>query len=826
MIYTLRDYQQGCVDDTLKFCKSKQNYGLSVLPTAAGKSLCIAEIIRQLDNIPTLVLQPTQELLKQNYGKYTAQGGEASLYSASVGKKEISNVTYATPGSVKSLAAKFQHVRLVVIDEAHLMCKKGGMIDKLVNKLHKSVKVVGLTATPLELKSYMGEDGNYSQLNMITRVRPRFWKSIFHVTQVRDLFDRGFLCPTRFTSYDFGMRNVKSRGSDFDLEDVSRVAKEFGVIEFAQKLINESIKRGKKKILVFAPTVNEAKELGRLIPNSAIIDAHTKKKVRAGIVDDFVNGDLRVLLNFSTLCLDTETEILTKAGFKNYKELTYEDEVANWWDDRSITYTNPNKVIVRDMYPEERMISLSSRSLDFRVTDSHDMVMANAAGIPKKIKAGDMVNRSSTSHFTAGNFKPEKFFVDQEVVNKGRFIASNSFNYRKHDGLSMDESKAIAEKGYEEKMKLVYKNPHELTMDECELIGFFLGDGSSSGGRYVISQAMRYTKICKRLDELLESCNITYSKHEKSGKYFTWTLNTGKGSGPQKVDGLHSILPYFVKGGSELYRHFNKEQVRSLMLGFWMAGGDHGNLEKTDNFRVYNTDLGLLNLLQEICITRGFSSNLKLRKEANSEKGWQALYQITFSSRDRIINTIHKNSPAIDEGYVDERVWCVENDSHNIITRRNGKVMVTGNCTGFDAPQIDLIVCLRPTKSYALYYQIYGRGIRIAEGKEVCDFVDLSGNCVTFGDPKDLIFEDLRNFGWGMFVGNSLMSGIPIGQKISKKSLDIRNTLCNFGTKYKGKPFSQVPTYYLEWVKDNFDLSTPWAKKEIVKPLKALGIIN
>lgn len=43
---------------------------------------------------------------------------------------------------------------------------------------------------------------------------------------------------------------------------------------------------------------------------------------------------------------------------------------------------------------------------------------------------------------------------------------------------------------------------------------------------------------------------------------------------------------------------------------------------------------------------------------------------------------------------------------------------------GFDQPDVDCIVCLRPTKSRALYSQIVGRGTRMAPGKDYCLILD------------------------------------------------------------------------------------------------------
>ena len=58
--------------------------------------------------------------------------------------------------------------------------------------------------------------------------------------------------------------------------------------------------------------------------------------------------------------------------------------------------------------------------------------------------------------------------------------------------------------------------------------------------------------------------------------------------------------------------------------------------------------------------------------------------------------------------------------------------------TGFNAPAIDLIALLRPTKSAGLYVQMVGRGTRLAPGKENCLVLDFAGNVRRHG-PIDLV---------------------------------------------------------------------------------------
>jgi DNA repair protein RadD len=73
---------------------------------------------------------------------------------------------------------------------------------------------------------------------------------------------------------------------------------------------------------------------------------------------------------------------------------------------------------------------------------------------------------------------------------------------------------------------------------------------------------------------------------------------------------------------------------------------------------------------------------------------------------------------------------------------REGKLKCIVNCdvltTGFDAPNIDMLVLLRPTQSTGLYIQMVGRGSRISPGKKDCLVLDFAGNIERHG-PVDAI---------------------------------------------------------------------------------------
>lgn len=79
-----------------------------------------------------------------------------------------------------------------------------------------------------------------------------------------------------------------------------------------------------------------------------------------------------------------------------------------------------------------------------------------------------------------------------------------------------------------------------------------------------------------------------------------------------------------------------------------------------------------------------------------------------------------------------------QTERDDIIERfRAGSIRFLINCevllVGFDAPCVDAIFCLRPTKSKGLWEQMCGRGVREYKGKVNCLLIDMAGNLSEHG---------------------------------------------------------------------------------------------
>ena len=137
----LRDYQKDALDSVMSAIEEgKEGNSLLVLPTGAGKSFLISSIAHVL-NKPVLILQPTKEILQQNYNKLLkyVDPKEIGIYSASMNEKTIRTFTFATIQSVYKKAEFFKHFDLMILDECHLLNPSNltGMFTSFINDINK-----------------------------------------------------------------------------------------------------------------------------------------------------------------------------------------------------------------------------------------------------------------------------------------------------------------------------------------------------------------------------------------------------------------------------------------------------------------------------------------------------------------------------------------------------------------------------------------------------------------------------------------------------------------------------------------------------------------
>lgn len=269
---------------------------LIVLPTAWGKSILSAFVAKEItDNI--LILQPSKELLGQNFNKFKVLDDRGVIYSASFKSKNISRVTFATIGSIYKIGSVFKKygIKKMLIDEAHLFSREDvGMLSKFI--VDSSIThVLGITATPLKL-----HEGCLEMLTTNTDTKA-FYDDILYVCQIAEIISYGFWTKLRYmkVAFDKSLLKFDKQKGDFSEDSVNAA---YDSNKIAQKILSTLHKFiDRKKVLIFVPSVAEAIRLSRLYPNSAAIYGDMDGGERSRAIDSFLNGSLRYLFNYNVL---------------------------------------------------------------------------------------------------------------------------------------------------------------------------------------------------------------------------------------------------------------------------------------------------------------------------------------------------------------------------------------------------------------------------------------------------------------------------------------------------------------------------------------------
>jgi DNA repair protein RadD len=283
---------------------------LLVLPTAAGKSVICAEIVRQMwEQWPefhprTVVLVPSKELAEQNAAKLRAllpHTISVGFVSASLGtKKYNADVIVATIGSIHKSAHLLGNIKAVIIDEAHLVSQQAGdagMYRNFLSKLGElcQFRTVGMTATPFRGNQVWLTDGDDP---LFTGIASR--------VSMRELLDANFIAPlvpptqrieTRIDASHVGISN-----GDYKVGELSRE-----VEKYLAKVAAESIRIAseRRKWIAFTPSVANAEsladKLNKLGVVSAVVCGDTPKQKREDLIRQFKNHQIHCLVTVLAL---------------------------------------------------------------------------------------------------------------------------------------------------------------------------------------------------------------------------------------------------------------------------------------------------------------------------------------------------------------------------------------------------------------------------------------------------------------------------------------------------------------------------------------------
>ena len=261
---TLRDYQSDAVASVWKHLREKDTNPCVVIPTAGGKSLCIAQVAK--DAVTNwggrvLCLAHVKELIEQNAAKIRAICPElkVGVYSAGLDSRDTREpVIVAGIQSICGHADLFKPFDIIMVDEAHLIPSEGeGRYRTFLAEMKErnpNVRLIGWTATPYRTKG-----------GLICKPE-NLLNEVCYEISVKTLINRGFISHlvSKSGTVKPDLSNLHVRAGEFVQEDIDAAMGDDSIVTSACREIVD-LTKNRKTCLIFCTSVKHCERVAELI---------------------------------------------------------------------------------------------------------------------------------------------------------------------------------------------------------------------------------------------------------------------------------------------------------------------------------------------------------------------------------------------------------------------------------------------------------------------------------------------------------------------------------------------------------------------------------
>jgi GDPmannose 4,6-dehydratase len=382
-------------------------------------------------------------------------------------------------------------------------------------------------------------------------------------------------------------------------------------------------------------------------------------KIVKGDIKRFTLGNLDALRDWGDsldYCVDLDTKILTKEGFKSREELSIGEKIINFNQNKNI-WEEDEVVKIYDIPFVGNMYTFKGNNLNFRCSENHRILYKEKT---KQHKAWNDLKWKETN---AGEIYLK--FKDKKLRDKYDFCFP----------------------GFCENNNL--RGEFDINEDMLRLIGWILTEGwltksKKIGGGITLATSQSKKKYYSEIKTCLNNLKLDYSEYERDDGTCSFVFKQGS---------RDEILEYF----DDLDIHkmpcfifkLSSKQLKILFETMMLADGSFSNMG------YYSSNRKLAEDFQAVASLIGYKTSLRKNKAGSYVV---TMFNDARKSKNIFVTEIEKES-------VEENIWCVETvKNKTIITKKMDSMFVSGNCKAMemiinhDTPD-DFVVATNETHS-------------------------------------------------------------------------------------------------------------------------------
>ena len=376
-------------------------------------------------------------------------------------------------------------------------------------------------------------------------------------------------------------------------------------------------------------------------------------------------------------CFDAKTEILTETGWKTYSTISKDDKVLSYnLGKDEIEVTPIDSIIIRNH--KGKMMHINTLCADVMVTDKHRM-MVRYTGHKYVRKGNNNISPEGQVYFDSLKTDNDKYHFElaDEVFGKRRLYKCAS----------------------------IYNGNNTTNINLLKFCLAFVCDGYWCKKNKSLSMGFRFKKERKieYLQKLAKELGWEYTMRVDKEGVTNFYFRSCYARIVNQLVTISKELPYSLI-------HLSVADKLELLRCYTFFDGHVDERDDRGRMSIVSTVRQNADILQIMAITSGLRAAI-FTKESTiySIKGitghTKSAHLITISPR----NETRCNEVGYEWIDYDGVVWCVNNRNTTVITRRNGKVSIQGNCLG-EAADIKAVNIADNAKLYRLIERMVKSG--------------------------------------------------------------------------------------------------------------------
>ena len=362
-------------------------------------------------------------------------------------------------------------------------------------------------------------------------------------------------------------------------------------------------------------------------------------------------------------CYDDKTELLTKVGWKLFKDLKYNDEVATLNNRGHLEYQKPTHIM--QYHYNDKMISIKTRAIDLVVTPNHELYV-------KPVKIG-------------GHYKEFNSTLDYEFIRADALIGKDAKFKRTAKWIGSSASDVVIPEFILKREIDTYGGTRHIVQEKIyskysipirpflKLLGFYLSEGSAShiGRSYCVRMSQNSDRYLDEIIDAVNECGIKYKVYQDKRREKSYIVEIGN---PQTYD-------YFKKFGKADEKYIPKwvkeMSLPKLRIFFDALMKGDGTFINGRPHKYVTTSKRLADDVQEILVKMGYAGTVRVDRVGDGK--WKTCYAVGIHTK-RLLEP-EKRAERAEEKIIDYNgtVYCCEVPNHTLYVRRNGKSVWCGN---------------------------------------------------------------------------------------------------------------------------------------------------